>query len=253
MKKTQILQKLKNDEDYYGDFGNQFLSNSHVGRLLKDPLRAFEPSKPSPAFLIGGYFHTCILEPDKLEKYKVVKSTTRNTKAYKDVAGGELCLLQHEVDTIELMREKVMDNDICRDLILPGNLYQEAHEAGNVEYEVPMITELFGNKWKGKADIVNHDEKLIIDLKTTADIEKFQWSANKYNYDSQAYIYSKLFGYEFLFIVIDKNTHQIGMFDCSPQFYERGEEKVSKASEAYDLFYKTKGFDPKQYFISKTL
>jgi len=253
MNKEKILQKLKNDEDYYGEFGNQFLSNSHVGRLLKDPLRAFEPSKPSPAFLIGGYFHTCILEPDKLEKYKVVKSTTRNTKAYKDVAGGELCLLQHEVDTIELMREKVMDNDICRDLILPGNLYQEAHEADNVEYEVPMITELFGNKWKGKADIVNHDEKLIIDLKTTADIEKFQWSANKYNYDSQAYIYSKLFGYEFLFIVIDKNTHKIGMFDCSPQFYERGEDKVRKASEAYDLFYKTKGFDPKQYFISKTL
>ena len=243
MNKEKILQKLKNDEDYYGEFGNQFLSNSHVGRLLKDPLRAFEPSKPSPAFLVGGYFHTCILEPDKLEKYKVVKSTTRNTKAYKDVAGGELCLLQHEVDTIELMREKVMSNDICKDLIT----------LGNVECEVPMITELFGNKWKGKADIVNHDEKLIIDLKTTADIEKFQWSASKYNYDSQAYIYSKLFGYEFLFIVIDKNTHQIGMFDCSPQFYERGEDKVRKASEAYDLFYKTKDFDPKQYFISKTL
>ena len=243
MNKKQILKRLCNDEDYYGKFGNQFLSNSHIGKLLKDPLRAFEPSKPSPAFLVGGYFHTCILEPDKLEKFKVVKSTTRNTKQYKDVAGGELCLLQHEVDAIELMREKVMANDICRDLI----------QLGNVEYEVPMITELFNNKWKGKADIVNHDEKLIIDLKTTADIEKFQWSASKFNYDSQAYIYSKLFGYEMLFIVIDKNTHQIGMFDCSPQFYERGEEKVSKASEAYDLFYKTKEFDPKQYFISKTL
>ena len=243
MNKEKILQKLKNDEDYYGDFGNQFLSNSHVGRLLKDPLNVFKPSKPSPAFLIGGYFHTCILEPNKIDKYKVVKASTRNTKAYKDVAGGELCLLEHEVDMIELMREKVMANDICRDII----------QLGNVEYEVPMITELFGNKWKGKADIVNHDEKLIVDLKTTADIEKFQWSANKYNYDSQAYIYSELFGYEFLFIVIDKTTHQIGMFDCSSKFYERGEEKVRKASEAYDLFYKTKDFDPKQYFISKTL
>ena len=243
MNKEKILQKLKIDEEYYGKFGNQFLSNSHVGKLLKDPLNAFEPSKPSPAFLIGGYFHTCILEPDKLEKFKVVKSTNRNTKAYKDVAGGELCLLQQEVDMIELMRDKVMNNDICKDLIA----------LGNVEYEVPMIIELFGNKWKGKADIVNHDEKLIIDLKTTGDIDKFQWSASKFNYDSQAYIYSKLFGYEFLFIVIDKNTHQIGMFDCSPQFYERGEEKVRKASEAYDLFYKTKDFDPKQYFISKTL
>ena len=247
MNKKQVLQKLRNDEDYYGEFGNKYLSNSHVGKLLKDPLRAFEPSKPSPAFLVGGYFHTCILEPDKLEKYKVVKSTTRNTKAYKDVAGGELCLLQHEVDQIELMRTKLYDNDICRDLIINNG------EKAWKEYEVPMITELFGNKWKGKADIVNHEEKLIIDLKTTADIERFQWSASKYNYDSQAYIYSKLFGYEFLFIVIDKTTHQIGMFDCSPQFYERGEEKVRKASEAYDLFYKTKDFDPKQYFISKTL
>ena len=247
MNKEKILQKLKNDEDYYGEFGNQFLSNSHVGKLLKDPLKAFEPSKPSPAFLVGGYFHTCILEPDKLEKFKVVKSTTRNTKAYKDVAGGELCLLQHEVDTIELMRDKVMANDICKDLIIGSSLDEVT------EFEVPMITELFGNKWKGKADIVNHEEKLVIDLKTTADIDKFQWSASKFNYDSQAYIYSKLFGYEFLFIVIDKNTHQIGVFDCSPQFYERGEEKVSKASEAYDLFYKTKDFDPKQYFISKTL
>ena len=251
MNKKQILKRLCNDEDYYGEFGNQFLSNSHIAKLLKDPLRAFEPSKPSPAFLDGGYFHTCILEPDKLDKYKVVKSTTRNTKAYKDVAGGELCLLQHEVDTIELMREKVMNNDICKDLIQGRERIVDLELP--IEYEVPMDTELFGNKWKGKADIVNHEEKLIIDLKTTADIEKFQWSATKYNYDSQAYIYSKLFGYEMLFIVIDKTTHQIGMFDCSPQFYERGEEKVRKASEAYDLFYKTKDFDPKQYFISKTL
>ena len=88
--KQQILQKLKNDEDYYGEFGNQFLSNSHVGRLLNDPLNIFKPMKPSPAFLIGGYFHTCILEPNKLDKYKVVKSTTRNTKQYKDVAGGDI-------------------------------------------------------------------------------------------------------------------------------------------------------------------
>jgi hypothetical protein len=246
MNKARILKKLKNDEDYYGDFGNQFLSNSHVGRLLNDPLNIFKPMKPSPAFLIGGYFHTCILEPDKLEKFKVVKASTRNTKAYKDVAGGELCLLEHEVDMIELMRDKVMANDICADLIMgtDGKLN---------DFEVPMITDLFGQTWKGKADIVNHNEKLIIDLKTTADITKFQYSANKYNYDSQAYIYSKLFGYEFLFIVIDKSTHQIGMFDCSPKFYERGEDKVRKASEAYDLFYKTKDFDPKQYFISKTL
>ena len=163
MDKEKVLQRLKNDEDYYGDFGNQFLSNSHISKLLKDPLNVFKPSKPSPAFLVGGYFHTCILEPDKLNKYKVVKSTTRNTKAYKDFAGGELCLLQHEVDEIELMKDKLMANDICRGLILDNDLTVIGKPN---QYEVPGVTELFGNMWKGKADIVNHDERLVIDLKT---------------------------------------------------------------------------------------
>jgi hypothetical protein len=56
-----------------------------------------------------------------------------------------------------------------------------------------------------------------------------------------------------LFIAIDKTTNQIGLFDCSPDFYESGKDKVKRACEAYDLFYQTESFDPKQYFISKTL
>ena len=245
-KKQKILKKLRNDEDYYGDFGKQFLSNSDIYHLLNNPLKFHQPSVPSPAFLVGGYFHTAILEPDKIEKYKVVKSTTRNTKQYKEISGGELCLLQHEVDNIELMREVLMDNNICADLIMgtDGKLN---------DYEVPMIKEIEGITWKGKADIVNHDEKLVIDLKTTADIKKFRNSAYRFNYDSQAYIYSQLFGYEMLFIVIDKSTHQIGLFDCSPQFYESGLDKVRMAVEVYDLFFKTEDFDPKQYFINETL
>ena len=245
--KLKILKKLRNDDDYYGDFGKQFLSNSDIYHLLNNPLKFQQPSDPSPAFLVGGYFHTAILEPDKLEKYKVVKSTTRNTKQYKEVSGGELCLLQHEVDNIELMRGVLMDNDICRELI-SDPVFKKC-----CEYEVPMIKELEGVTWKGKADIVNHDEKLVIDLKTTSDIKKFRNSAYRFNYDSQAYIYSQLFEYEMLFIVIDKTTHQIGLFDCSPSFYESGLDKVRKAVEVYDLFFKTEDFDPKQYFINETL
>ena len=245
--KQKILKKLNNDEHYYGDFGKQFLSNSDIYYLLKDPLKFQQQQEKSAAFLVGGYFHTCILEPNKLKKFKVIKSTTRNTKHYKEMSGGELCLLQHEVDNIELMKEKLMDNNICADLITGANGVEFN------EYEVPMIKEIEGMTWKGKADIVNHDEKLIIDLKTTGDILKFKNSAYRFNYDSQAFIYSQLFGYEFLFIVIDKTSHQIGLYDCSPKFYESGKDKVSRAVEAYDLFYKNEDFDPKQYFISKTL
>ena len=243
MNKEAIIEKLREDENYYGDFGKQFLSNSDIRTLLNNPLALGQQSKPSPAFLVGGYFHTAILEPNKLKKYKVIESSTRNTKAYKEMSGGELCLLQKEVDQIELMTQKIMENDVCRGLI----------KGIDVEYEKPGVAELEGAMWKGKADIVNHDEKLIIDLKTTKDINSFKWSANRFNYDSQAYIYSKLFGYEFVFIVIDKETHQIAVMDCSPDFYSSGADKVKRAVEAYDLFYKTEGFEPSQFFINLTL
>lgn len=243
MNKNEIVEKLRDDEHYYGSFGHQFLSNSDISVLLANPLNFKQPSKRTSAFLIGGYFHTAILEPNKLKKYKVVESTTRNTKKYKEISEGELCLLQHEVDMIEIMRDKLFQNKICKDYI----------ENKNNEYEKPGIVELQNNFWKGKADIINHDEKLIIDLKTTNDVLKFKSSAYRYNYDSQAYIYRHLFGYDFLFIVIDKNTHQIGLFDCSDNFYASGKDKVEKATDVYELFYKTEGFDHKQYFITKTL
>lgn len=243
----KTINRLRNDEDYYGDFGKQFLSNSDISALIKNPLNFKKPSKQTSAFLVGGYFHTCILEPDKLDKYKIIESSTRNTKMYKELSDGELCLLQHEVDMIELMRDKLLANKICKDYI------RGTRPDSNIEYELPGVAEIMGNNWKGKADIVNHDEKLVIDLKTTNDLESFRYSAKKYNYDSQAYIYRMLFGYDLVFIAVDKNTHQIGLFDCSDAFYESGRDKVLKATENYELFFNTDGFDPNQFFLTKTL
>ncbi len=238
-----ILKKLEEDEHYYGKFGKQYLSNSDISTLLKNPLALHIPQKTIPAFLVGGYFHTAILEPNKLKNFKIVQSTTRNTKAYKEISNGELCLLQQEVDQIELMVDKMMSNTVCKDLIT----------SGEVEYEIPGIKEIEGKMWKGKADIVNHSERLVIDLKTTNDIEKFRYSASKYNYDSQAFIYNQLFGYDMLFMVIDKNTHQIKICECSSSFYEKGQRKVQEAVAQYELFFESKDFDPKQYFKSETL
>jgi len=243
----ETLNKLKDDTHYYGDFGKQFLSNSDIKVLLTNPLSLHDKQDMNINFLVGGYFHTCILEPDKLKKYKVIESSTRNTKKYKEISGGEMCLLQHEVDKIDLMAEKLLNNYVCRDLI------QIQHDDKSILYEAPAVKQIGNNWWKGKADIINHNEKLVIDLKTTSSLDSFRYNSIKYNYDSQAYIYNKLFGYDMLFIVIDKNTHQIGLFDCSDEFYSKGELKVSKANDVYDLFYKTEGFDPKQFFISKTL
>ena len=243
MNKEEILSRLTNDEDYYGAFGRQYLSNSNISTLLSNPLMLGEETNKTSAMIVGNYFHTAILEPDKLQNFKIIEATTRTTKVYKELSGGEMCLLQHEADKVDLMTERMLENDVCRGLI----------QGDNVEYEVPGIADIDSNMWKGKADILNHEEKLIVDLKTTSDINSFTYSAKKYNYDSQAYIYKVLFGYDMVFLVIDKNTHQIGLFDCSDAFYSRGYEKVQEATNIYDLFYKDESFDAKQFFINRTL
>ncbi|MAS49245.1 MAG: hypothetical protein CL557_17750 [Alphaproteobacteria bacterium] len=243
MDNNSIIEKLRDDEHYYGEFGKQFLSNSDIKALIDNPLNFKKPSPPNPAFAVGSYFHTCILEPDKLEKFKIVKSKTRNTKEYKEIAGEDICLLQHEVDQIELMREKVLEVDLFKDLILDGA----------VEYEKPGLVELEGMQWKGKADILNHSSQLIIDLKTTNNINTFANSAHKFNYDSQAYIYSKMFNMDLIFIVVDKKTHQLGLFDCSDKFLQSGQNKVALAVQAYNDFFVNGDGDFSQYYISKTL
>jgi hypothetical protein len=243
MNKAEIIKKLKEDEHYYGSFGQKFLSNSNVNTLIKDPLSLHKPQEMRPAFLVGGYYHTAILEPDKLKKYRVIQSSTRNTKKYKELSDGEMCLLEHEVDKIQLMIEKTRNHEMINYFI----------NEGNVEYEVPQIKKIEELMWKGKADVVNHDEKMIIDLKTTNDVSNFKSSAYKYGYNSQAFIYQELFGYEMLFIAIDKNTLIPKFFDCSPDFINSGYRKVQEAAANYKLVYNTPGFDPEQYFENQTL
>lgn len=240
---NKALEMLRDDEHYYGEYGKQFLSNSNIRSLLKDPLSFNQPIKDNPNLIIGKYFHTLILEPDKLENIKIIDASTRNTTAYKTLSEGEMCLLQHEADSIALLRDTIMENSVARDLI----------QDIDVEYEVPGLINLSDEWWKLKADIKNNTQSLIVDLKTTSDIEKFRWSAKEYNYDSQAYIYSSYFNMDMVFIAIDKKTRKIGIYDCSPQFLESGKDKVERAVEAYRLFFKTENFDFKNYCITETL
>ena len=86
MKREDQLNKLREDEHYYGEFGKQFLSNSDISTLLTNPLSLGKSMSPIPAFLVGGYFHTAILEPDKLKKFKIIEASTRNTKLYKEIS-----------------------------------------------------------------------------------------------------------------------------------------------------------------------
>ena len=78
---------------------------------------------------------------------------------------------------------------------------------------------------------------MLIDLKTTSNIKDFKYSARKYNYDSQAYIYQQLFDKPLIFYVVDKITLQLGIFNPTLDFLEKGKYKVEKAVEVYNDFF----------------
>jgi len=223
-----VLTKLKDDVQYYGDFGKQYLSNSDIGTLLTNP-KCFGLSRPDNAnFAKGRLFHQLILEPEKANDWKFVDVASRNSKAYKEhvlESNVEVALLQKEADEIHHLVKVMMSN---------MDFYDVIRNDGN-EYEVPSVGEIDGVMWKGKADIV-HPE-MIIDIKTTSKLDDFKWSARKYNYDSQCYIYQQLFGKPLVFYVIDKTTGMLGIFRPTEDFIRGGREKVRKAVDVYNKFF----------------
>lgn len=247
-----ILQKLKDDNHYYGDFGKKYLSNSNIGALLSNPKTFGQPTEESLQLIQGRYFHTIILEPEKADQFDFVDASSRNTKIYKEAAAeaGKMLLLTKEVRALDEAVETLKSNEE-----LSSEIFHKT-----AKYEVPMIGEFYEDwdddqeavMFKGKADIVTQDK--IIDLKTTTGIGKFRSKAYMYNYDSQAYIYSTMFDLPFEFFVIDKDTLQMGRYACSDDFLESGRRKVEKAIKVWRKYFgPNKTHDISTHIINKTL
>jgi hypothetical protein len=245
MENTNVIELLKNDAEYYGGIGKNYLSNSDIGTLLSNPQDYGKPREDNKAFMDGRYFHQLILEPEKAKNLLYVDASTRTTKIYKDFCDNNnvpFCMLQKEKEDIESLVS-----------IINGNIafFEEIYKNGN-EYEVPAVAEIQGMMWKGKADIVTDDS--VIDLKTTSDIHKFKWSAKAYNYDSQCYIYQQLFGKPLVFYVIDKGTGVLGIFRPTQDFVDGGALKVTRAIEVYNKYFSpTHSDDISNYYIDEFL
>jgi hypothetical protein len=219
---------LKSDSDYYGEAGKAYLSNSDISSLLYDPKSFKKKTETTKELLQGQLFHWMMLEPEKAKSIRTVNASTRNTNLYKDAvesSGEEILLLTNEWQEISNIVDVMKSNlDFYEMIYQPGAIYEE-----------PAIGEIFGLPWKGKTDILT--KEYLIDLKTTSKLEDFKWSAKKYNYDSQAYVYRKLFGKPLIFLVVEKTTANLAMFECSEDFYEQGRDKVALACEQYQKFF----------------
>jgi hypothetical protein len=95
----------------------------------------------------------------------------------------------------------------------------------------------------------------IVDLKTTTDIKAFPYSARKYGYDVQVYVYCQLFNVDykdFTFAVVDKGSLDIAIYDVSEEFYNEGKRKTQEAIQTFETFF-INGADLDTYCLRGTL
>jgi len=248
--KDAIIKQMEDDEFYYEYLGKNALSSSSVKLLNKSP-KAYAKSlrfksERTSAMTAGWLLHLAVFEPDKFGHLNWVDASTKNTKIYKEAfADNPMTFLQKEYEDIMRLADAVYSNSEAAQLI------------EGLEYERPAIGNIMYLPFRGKADALN-DGKMIVDLKTTTGLAEgsFPYNCKKYGYASQVYIYCNLFGIDykdFVFLCVDKETKDIGIYNVSEEFYHNGEMLVDSAVNIYNKWFAESNSDINQYTIKGEL
>jgi len=230
--KQELLKRMNDDTFYYRHLGKHALSSSSIKLLQSSPKKYYYVTQygqaESQALRDGWLFHTSILEPDVFNSQIFVDVQSKNTKKYKEALAehGKVFTMKEKRDA-ERLADAFLKNEQALKLIT------------DCEFEVPAVGEIDGLPFRGKADVLGKHG--IVDLKTSTDVKSsFPYSAKKYGYDIQVYIYCQLFNVpytEFQFIALDKGTLDIAIYDVSEDFYLEGERKTLEAIDRYRMFF----------------
>ena len=164
--------KLTDSNYYTPEADREFMSCSQYQDFLSCEARALAKlqgryiPEPSEALIVGNYFHTamesedahvdfCRHHFDDIYKYKIDKATGEA------IVTGKYAPYAKADEMIDVC----FKDPLIKSLIdMPG------------ENEVIMTGELFGVPWKIRLDKYMPDKRLIIDWKTTADINKTEYN-----------------------------------------------------------------------------
>ena len=230
----EILKKMDDDSFYYGYLGENALSSSSAKDLYKSPKTYFNKTKQVnadvPALREGRLIHTVVLEEEKLHnKYVFSDMGSRRTKTFAEAQAYAKANRKEAMLTSELHKA----NELCN--AIRFNTYANELFTGGLA-ETPAIGELFGLPFRAKADYLKDGH--LIDLKTTANLDGWERAAKyTWHYDMQGYIYCELFGVtKFTFVVIEKGTGDIGIFELSDETRELGGNKVRQCVNTFEEY-----------------
>lgn len=218
-----------------------------------------------PAFDVGTYFHTSILEPDKLnEECAVYDGPIRRGKAWDAFAEankGKAIITQQELAQANLMIKAIKESKIAKDIFSQGRAEISAMGSvlvdtlGDIYHEMKegVFLKLSPTGWKQcglgpdqytsvnlkvRADWLRKD--MIADLKSTTgdctnekDVED---KVSKYDYDLSAAFYLDMFslalnmGYErFIWVFASKDVGNTKCWEASRENIAIGRAKWRKA------------------------
>lgn len=168
-----------------------------------------EVRKESAAFDLGSAFHTLVLEPHK-EHLIICGGDNRRGNAWRDAKAdaeskGALILTQDEYDQVFRMRDALMQNPDCVDLL-----------SGKTQAELSLFhkDEQSGVQAKIRPDLYNSEKNIIVDLKTciSAEPHAFAKACYDWGYAIQQAWYQRIWeGFHkkdlngFFFLAAEKN------------------------------------------------
>jgi hypothetical protein len=225
---ADILKRMEDDSFYYGHLGQNALSSSALKKVLTSPnayLKSLRVSDTGQALRDGRLIHMSILEKEKLSDLIVIEGT-KAKKEFKDAVeehGEHMVYTESEMQNAYWIADAVLNNNEASFLL------------EDCDFELPGVSMIDGLAFRAKADVVSKDRRKIIDIKTTSsDIQDFKYAAKKFSYDLQAALYLRVFNSdEFVFLVVNKDTKDIGIFECSEQFLEWGNNAVEHGIKMY--------------------
>ena len=174
--KAKVINKMTDDDFYYGELNRLALSSSSIKLLVDSPKKYHYITKygqsESQGLRDGTLLHTLILEPEKWDKFHFVDVASKNAKAYKEAkAEFGVVYTRTEKENAERVADALLKNEVALRML------------SGASFEVPILGEVMSMPFRGKADILTN--KGITDIKTTSDIKAFPYSAEKYGYDIQ--------------------------------------------------------------------
>ena len=163
------------------------ISSSQCKQLIKSPwLFEYNRKHPKPqmaAMAFGSMVHHLVLEPGTFDKYYFVsekpkKNTKEGKAAYARLdqeRGSRVWITPEDFLKAEDMRHNLKQSDLVRSLLSGGKAEQSVFW-GDSETDILC---------RAKADYINVDSNIIVDLKTTSSL------ASESSFKSEIYKYNR--------------------------------------------------------------